>query len=116
MLITIFQHVLVYIIEIKLQTQHKLLSNKIKVERDRVRDQLSLLLHDLKVMIKESSLIFPSVETFTHERKSMFLVQCRPSLQLRCPNGSFLPRKQRLFSGDCGGDAEKCVGESNGRL
>ena len=37
------------------------------------QESSSLLLQDLKVTIKEASLIFPSQETLTHERKSMFL-------------------------------------------
>ncbi|CDY07449.1 BnaA07g25280D [Brassica napus] len=37
------------------------------------QESSSLLLQDLKVTIKEASLIFPFQETLTHERKSMFL-------------------------------------------
>ncbi|CAF1786821.1 unnamed protein product [Brassica oleracea var. botrytis] len=40
---------------------------------DSYQESSSLLLHDLKVTVKESSRFFPSEETLTHERKSMFL-------------------------------------------
>lgn len=79
MQLDISHHVLVYIIKIKFQTQiTDSTQYTTKLERERkmgtsYQESSSLLLQNLKVTIKEASLIFPSEETLARERKSMFL-------------------------------------------